>query len=356
MGARTPHELMRCAEVTFIRDCAELAARASLARTESRWGLYHDRADLPERDDDAVVLAPEHPPRRRRAPRAPQARRSAPTSCRSASSTSPPGIPARWSSSPGRRAPSPAGPASRARPAGAAAATTTGRPPEILELLRLAETQPSVAQLEPYLTDSDARVRRAAIAALTETVPPGAGRALAQAAGDEAGPVRHAAVAGLRELVAILPADDGALLDSLRPRAGQSPTRWSGPRSSIVLSELRVGRRRAVRGRRCPTPTTGSGSAPSAGLSPPDRPAWWPRAAADRSREVRVAVADGLAALAAELTGPGPGPGPGPAPPTPARRWNDWPATPTSWSGRPPSRPPARSAALIRWTPWPPAP
>ena len=34
MGARTPHELMRCAEVTSIRDCAELAARASLARTD----------------------------------------------------------------------------------------------------------------------------------------------------------------------------------------------------------------------------------------------------------------------------------------------------------------------------------
>jgi succinate dehydrogenase/fumarate reductase flavoprotein subunit len=51
MGARTPHELMRCAEVTFIRDCAEMAARASLARTESRWGLYHDRLDHPERDD-----------------------------------------------------------------------------------------------------------------------------------------------------------------------------------------------------------------------------------------------------------------------------------------------------------------
>jgi HEAT repeat protein len=33
-------------------------------------------------------------------------------------------------------------------------------------------------------------------------------------------------------------------------------------------------------------------------------------AAADRSREVRVAVADGLAALAAELTGPGTGTGP----------------------------------------------
>jgi succinate dehydrogenase/fumarate reductase flavoprotein subunit len=52
MGARTPHELMRCAEVTFIRDCAEMAAKASLYRTESRWGLYHQRADFPERDDE----------------------------------------------------------------------------------------------------------------------------------------------------------------------------------------------------------------------------------------------------------------------------------------------------------------
>ncbi|MFC4943805.1 fumarate reductase/succinate dehydrogenase flavoprotein subunit [Pseudonocardia sp. GCM10023141] len=51
MGARTPHELMRCAEVTFIRDCAEMAARASLARTESRWGLYHQRSDMPQMDD-----------------------------------------------------------------------------------------------------------------------------------------------------------------------------------------------------------------------------------------------------------------------------------------------------------------
>ena len=42
---------MRSVEVSFIRDCAEMAARSSLTRTESRWGLYHDRADLPERDD-----------------------------------------------------------------------------------------------------------------------------------------------------------------------------------------------------------------------------------------------------------------------------------------------------------------
>jgi succinate dehydrogenase/fumarate reductase flavoprotein subunit len=51
MGAATPHELMRTVEVTFIRDCAEMAARASLFRTESRWGLYHQRLDHPERDD-----------------------------------------------------------------------------------------------------------------------------------------------------------------------------------------------------------------------------------------------------------------------------------------------------------------
>ncbi len=51
MGGHTPHELMRCAEVTFIRDCAEMAARASLRRTESRWGLYHQRADWPQSND-----------------------------------------------------------------------------------------------------------------------------------------------------------------------------------------------------------------------------------------------------------------------------------------------------------------
>ncbi|WP_175904384.1 fumarate reductase/succinate dehydrogenase flavoprotein subunit [Burkholderia seminalis] len=46
-----PHELMRAAEVRAIRDCAEMAARASLFRTESRWGLYHHRVDFPHRND-----------------------------------------------------------------------------------------------------------------------------------------------------------------------------------------------------------------------------------------------------------------------------------------------------------------
>ena len=42
---------MRAIECGFIRDCAEMAARASLYRTESRWGLYHYRQDFPEMDD-----------------------------------------------------------------------------------------------------------------------------------------------------------------------------------------------------------------------------------------------------------------------------------------------------------------
>ena len=51
LQAAGPHELMRAMEVHAIRDCAEMAARASLFRTESRWGLYHARVDYPERDD-----------------------------------------------------------------------------------------------------------------------------------------------------------------------------------------------------------------------------------------------------------------------------------------------------------------
>lgn len=49
--ARDPHELLRAVETQHILDCAEMAASASLFRTESRWGLYHYCVDYPERDD-----------------------------------------------------------------------------------------------------------------------------------------------------------------------------------------------------------------------------------------------------------------------------------------------------------------
>ena len=50
--ARNAHELMRALEVSSILDCADMAAHASLYRTESRWGLYHNRVDHPDKDDD----------------------------------------------------------------------------------------------------------------------------------------------------------------------------------------------------------------------------------------------------------------------------------------------------------------
>jgi succinate dehydrogenase/fumarate reductase flavoprotein subunit len=52
MQVRNAHELMRALETASILDCADMAAFASLYRTESRWGLYHLRTDYPERDND----------------------------------------------------------------------------------------------------------------------------------------------------------------------------------------------------------------------------------------------------------------------------------------------------------------
>ncbi|MEW6640504.1 MAG: fumarate reductase/succinate dehydrogenase flavoprotein subunit [Pseudomonadota bacterium] len=49
--ARDAHELMRALEVASILDCADMAAFASLFRTESRWGLYHHRVDHPDKND-----------------------------------------------------------------------------------------------------------------------------------------------------------------------------------------------------------------------------------------------------------------------------------------------------------------
>ncbi len=52
MIARNAHELMRALEAHSILDCADMAAVASLYRTESRWGLYHLRLDHPQKDDE----------------------------------------------------------------------------------------------------------------------------------------------------------------------------------------------------------------------------------------------------------------------------------------------------------------
>lgn len=55
------HDLIKVTEVQSIIDCAEMAAKASLYRTESRWGLGHYRLAYPARnhdwDDKWVVIS-----------------------------------------------------------------------------------------------------------------------------------------------------------------------------------------------------------------------------------------------------------------------------------------------------------
>jgi succinate dehydrogenase/fumarate reductase flavoprotein subunit len=52
MIASNSHQLLRSLEAASILDCADMAAAASLFRTESRWGLYHLRSDYEGRDDE----------------------------------------------------------------------------------------------------------------------------------------------------------------------------------------------------------------------------------------------------------------------------------------------------------------
>jgi len=51
LAVRDSHELGRALELESIMDCAEMSAKASIERRESRWGLVHFRTDFPERDN-----------------------------------------------------------------------------------------------------------------------------------------------------------------------------------------------------------------------------------------------------------------------------------------------------------------
>ncbi len=253
MGARTPHELMRCAEVTFIRDCAEMAARASLARTESRWGLYHDRLDHPHRDDaswfhhldlhkspsgamefTARPVAPYLVPIEEFTPTggpsrhlgevhaeqvatagarevAPVARERTPTADTGTDHAV--AVPEIGGLAVGTDAAAHPGADVHA---GTIAVTEADAPtsPRLLTLLALAEEEPELTSLQPYLTDPDPTVRRTAVTVLTETAPPGTGPALAALLSDTHPGVRSAAAASLRELVETLPPEP-ALRDRL---------------------------------------------------------------------------------------------------------------------------------------------
>ncbi|CAM5729259.1 Fumarate reductase/succinate dehydrogenase flavoprotein subunit OS=Streptomyces tendae OX=1932 GN=GUR47_17760 PE=4 SV=1 [Streptomyces tendae] len=310
MGARTPHELMRCAEVSFIRDCAEMAARASLARTESRWGLYHERVDIPERDDASWF----HHLDLHKSPSGAMeftARPVAPYLVPIDEFT-PVGGPSRHLgevhpeqvATAGARDAAPLGDGTRPAAASAAAVTgpgTTTEPgaagsPRLLELLALAEHEPDLSALRPYLSDPEPGVRRTAVTVLTETVPAGTGPALADALSDPGGEVRAAAAASLRELAETL-TPEPALSEPLTEALDQADPVVR----ATALDLLRILR-------------LGDACTFAAALRDPDAPvrieavrglvsldaaeALSP-AAGDPSREVRVAVAKALGTLRA---------------------------------------------------------
>jgi succinate dehydrogenase/fumarate reductase flavoprotein subunit/HEAT repeat protein len=322
MGARTPHELMRCAEVTFIRDCAEMAARSSLARTESRWGLYHDRLDHPARDDaswfhhldlhkspsgamefTARPVAPYLVPvdgftpvgglsrslgvdlaedvatagSRDLAPVAARAEAEGPDRERTPSEPYEPAAPAREQSC------APAQEQSSAR---------------LLELVALADEEPELAALQPYLSDPVPAVRREAVAVLTETLPPGTGSALAAALRDTAAEVRATAAASLRELVETLPPEP-ELRDGLAAALAE-PDPVVRAAALDVLRALRLGDADLFADALADSDTAVRIEAVRALVSV-DAAAELARAAVtDPSREVRVAIAKGLATVGAE--------------------------------------------------------
>ncbi|MFB7713294.1 fumarate reductase/succinate dehydrogenase flavoprotein subunit [Streptomyces sp. NPDC056105] len=303
MGARTPHELMRCAEVSFIRDCAEMAARASLARTESRWGLYHERLDHPERDDAGwlhhldlykspsetmefrarpvepyVVPVPEFDPVAGAAERVLGEVALVPVATAGQRDVAPAARPAA-SAAP---APSPS------------AARTPASSPTLLALLSLAEESPDLDALSPYLEDSDPAVRAAAVAALAETVPAGAGPALAARLRDAAPQVREAAAGALRELVEVL-SPEPELGSGLRTALDVADPAVRGA-ALDVLRELRLGGASVYAAALADTDIDVRIQAVRALVSV-DAAAQLSAATADPAREVRVAVARGLAAV-----------------------------------------------------------
>ncbi|MFF4061808.1 fumarate reductase/succinate dehydrogenase flavoprotein subunit [Streptomyces sp. NPDC001668] len=325
MGARTPHELMRCAEVSFIRDCAEMAARASLARTESRWGLYHDRLDHPHRDDASWF----HHLDLHKSPSGAMeftARPVAPYLVPIDEFT-PVGGPSRHlgevhaedvaTAGARDRAPVAAGVGlgvgPGAGPGVGANSLPTGRGPlppphptptpenssaRLLELVALAEDEPELDALRPYLTDPAPAVRREAVAVLTETLPPGTGPALAQALRDPAPEVRAAAAASLRELVETLPPEP-ALRDGLAAALAE-PDPVVRAASLDVLRALRLGDTDLFAGALTDAEIPVRIEAVRALVSVDAAEELARAASTDPSREVRVTIAKALATVWAQ--------------------------------------------------------
>ncbi|MFF2816276.1 fumarate reductase/succinate dehydrogenase flavoprotein subunit [Kitasatospora cineracea] len=285
IGARTPHELMRAVEVDFIRDCAEMAARASLARDESRWGLYHQRLDRPERDDTGWFR---HLNLRKRAGDGAMEFLTRPVApyLVPVDGLEPPGGEVELLGTVEAMVVGRTGVSAVA--AGGTGAAGASKPQgRVLEVLRA-----EGAAVVDYLTDPDPDVRLAAVAALTEHTPDGTGRALVAALGDPDGRVRGAAVAGLRELVEVL---DPALGTALAAAAGSAD-----PVVRAGVQELA----RVLRGGSVELFAAGLRDAETAvrlqavrGLVSLDAADALAAGATDPAREVRVAVGEGLGVI-----------------------------------------------------------
>ncbi|MFE3074909.1 fumarate reductase/succinate dehydrogenase flavoprotein subunit [Nocardia tengchongensis] len=289
MGARTPHELMRCAEVSFIRDCAEMAARSSLTRTESRWGLYHERADLPARDDVAWRY---HLNLRKTADgemeflKRPVAPYFVPVpGLDELAGADTIAIPVQQPALIG----TPPNLGEQVRSHAPAARTAK----DIVALriaLLLSLDAPGIAELRPFLTDPDPRVRANALAVLTEHTPDGFADQLIAALADEDTEVRAAAVAGLRELAEILPAATGL------EQHADSPDPFVRAAVVDLLRALRAGTAELFGKASVDPDHRVRIQAVHALVSLDD----WPTltaAAHDDNREVRIAAARGLATI-----------------------------------------------------------
>jgi HEAT repeat protein len=151
---------------------------------------------------------------------------------------------------------------------------------------------PTVEELLQYLVDDDPGVRRTAIASLTEHIPTGYEEALLNALGDSDASVRRTAADGVRELVEVLedPAAIGDHVSASDPLVRSTALYVASARkvgdpaayvASVRDSDHRV-RIEAVRA-----------------LVSVDDAVSIATAAEDENREVRIAVANGLAKLAA---------------------------------------------------------
>jgi succinate dehydrogenase/fumarate reductase flavoprotein subunit/HEAT repeat protein len=287
MGATTPHELMRAVEVSFIRDCAEMAARSSLTRTESRWGLYHDRADLPDRDDEAwryhlnLRKAPDGSMEFLKRPVAPY---FVPVPDFEHLPSDGPVVHVEQPRLAGGRAPATA--ASRVPQGGVV------QPPSPRIVAVLALESPTVTELEEFLSDADPGVRRTAVSTLVEHLPDGYAGALLGALGDTDAEVRQVAAGSVRELVEVVPApeDIAEQLDSTDP-----VVRAVGV---YLLSARRVGEQGQYRRALADVDHRVRIEAVRALVSVDD-PDGVATAAGDDNREVRIAAANGLSTLRA---------------------------------------------------------